>query len=163
MKRYAADTSVPVERSRAELDRHLKQAGAKNIVFGEGEQLAFVMFQIGEHVYRVTLPLPDRNEKRFWSTPKRHFRRTPDEAFKEWEQACRASWRALCLFIKGDLEAAALGIVKLEEAMMSFVVVPGADGRPSTLGREILPRLAELQSGSTSIAGLLGFDHGDQK
>ena len=43
-------------------------------------------------------------QKTFWYTLERHNKRTEQQAYAAWEQACRSRWRALYLIIKANRE-----------------------------------------------------------
>lgn len=135
--RYAADTDVSVERSRAEIERILTRWGATRFLYASGEQGSVIAFQFKEKQFRFVLPLPDRADKRFWFTPARRARRDEQGAFLAWEQACRQRWRALALNLKAKLEAVECGIESFEVAFMPYVVMP--DGK--TVADHVLPAL----------------------
>ena len=92
---YAKDTSVSSEQSQAEIRKTLTRYGATKFAYLEEEERAVIMFEISNRRIRFVLPLPNRNDPRFWETPGRNLKRAPDAAFKEWEQASRQRWRAL--------------------------------------------------------------------
>jgi len=91
---YAKDTSVSSEQSQAEIRKTLTRYGATKFAYLEEEERAAIMFEVSNRRIRFVLPLPNRNDPRFWETPGRKLQRSPDAAFKEWEQACRQRWRA---------------------------------------------------------------------
>ncbi len=100
-----------------------------------------IMFEIANRRIRFMLPLPDRNADEF--THKNHssgkrIPRTPEAAYKEWEQACRQRWRALCLIVKAKLEAVESGITTIEREFLSNILLP--DGQ--TVGDFMLPQIA---------------------
>jgi len=58
MVKFAEDTKVPVERSRAEIEQLLVRYGADQFASGWGPESAKIMFRAkGRHI-RFTLPLP---------------------------------------------------------------------------------------------------------
>lgn len=140
---YAAETSVSVEKTRLEIEAILQRHGADAFGYSAEAGRAVVAFRIhGRHV-RFTLTLPDRRDEAFWvyhrgGTGYAH-RRSPDEALKRWEQACRQRWRALALVIRAKLEAVSAGITTVEDEFLAATVL--GDGR--TVSEEIQPRLAE--------------------
>jgi hypothetical protein len=85
------------------------------------------------------LPLPDPKDQRFWVTPARRNKRTPEEAYKEWEQACRTKWRSLCLCVKAKLEAVESGITTFEAEFLAHFVMPGGQ----TFGEYAIPQLED--------------------
>ena len=136
---YAKDTSVSSEQSQAEIRKTLTRYGATKFAYMEEEERAAIMFEISNRRIRFVLPLPNRNDPKFWVTPDRKIKRKPDAAFKEWEQASRQRWRALALAIKAKLEAVESGIATFEEEFLAYVVMP--DGQ--TVGAHVLPKVEE--------------------
>jgi len=134
---YAKDTSVNSEQSQAEIRRTLTRYGATKFGYVEEEERAVIVFEVSNRRIRFVLPLPNRNDSRFWETPGRKLQRSPDAAFKEWEQACRQRWRARALAIKAKLEAVESGIATFEEEFLAYVVMP--DGQ--TVGEHVLPNV----------------------
>ena len=70
MPTYAKDTTVPVERSRAEIERILQRYGATGFMYGWETTRAMIGFVIAERRYRTQLPLPDRQAAEFTRTPR---------------------------------------------------------------------------------------------
>lgn len=124
MTRYATTTDVPVDRSKAEIERLLQRYGASRFASGWDHESAYVMFEMGGRRIRLTLPLPDRNAKEFVLTPTKRYARAEADAQKAWEQACRSRWRALRLVIQAKLEAAETGISTLEEEFLAWTLLP---------------------------------------
>lgn len=138
---YAAETSVPVEKTKAALEQLLVRYGAQEFISGWSDNTARIGFVIGKpHSRRIlfVLPLPDRNDKAFFRTKRHGLVRSPEGALKQWEQACRSRWRALLLVIKAKLEAASCGISTIEDEFMAWTVV--GDGR--TIGEIVRPMIA---------------------
>ncbi len=73
---------------------------------------------------RFELQLPAREEPEFVRTQGRGPQRSPAEAEKAWEQACRQRWRALALVVTAKLEAVAAGISDFEEEFVAHVLLP---------------------------------------
>lgn len=141
MKRYAADTSVSVEKTRAEIESLLTKYGASRFAYMTDERGAKIGFSIEHRSVRFELPLPSKSDKKFT-----HYRpgggyyekeRAPEAALKEWEQACRSRWRALLLCIKAKLEACSVGITTFEHEFLAHLVTE--DGR--TVAERIIPQL----------------------
>jgi hypothetical protein len=51
--------------------------------------------------------------------------KTPEQADRGHEKACRQRWRALALCIKAKLEAVEAGITQFEEEFYAHIVLPG--------------------------------------
>lgn len=130
MTRFAANTSVPVAKSKAEIETILERYGAEQFMSGWNADCAVISFTIrieGDQIrqIRFNLPMPDKMAKRFTHHSKGA--RSPDSALKEWEQACRQRWRALALVIKAKLEAVECGISTVEDEFLAQTVM--SDGR----------------------------------
>jgi len=139
VSKFAQDTSVSSERSRGEIERTLSRYGATGFMCGWSGANALVAFEMAGRRIRFDLPLPAKDEKRFWFTPNRKTKRTAQQAEAEWEQACRQRWRALALVIKAKLEAVESGISVFEEEFLANIVLPGNQ----RVGTWMLPQIAE--------------------
>jgi hypothetical protein len=125
VNRYAAQTTVSSEQSRAEIERTLKRYGADKFMYGWDEAEAIVRFRMEERYVEFRLPMPDPEHPDF--THHSRGRRTPDAAEKLWEQATRQRWRALALVVKAKLEAVASQITTFEDEFMAHILLP--DGK----------------------------------
>lgn len=137
---YAENTSVPVERSKAEIETTLQRYGACEFVSGWDADKALIGFRCRDKFVRFELPLPKRDDKRFTHTPARRTLRRPDEAYRAWEQACRQKWRALALCIKAKLEAVESGITTFEDEFLAHIVMPNGQ----TIGRWMVPQIEQM-------------------
>lgn len=135
MGRYAADTSVSVGSSKAEIERIIERYGATGFMSGWSAEKAMIAFAMSGRQIRFVLTMPKRDEKRF--THHSRGMRTAEAANKEWEQACRQRWRALALVIKAKLEAVESGISVFDDEFMANIVLP--DG--STVGEYMRPQI----------------------
>jgi hypothetical protein len=144
MTHYAENTEVSTDRSRAEIERILERYGANTFMYGWDARRAMIGFEITSRRYRIVLPLPVADDPNFTSSPTGRTR-TTSSAKAAFEQAKRQRWRALALWIKAVLEAAASGIITLEDALLPFIVLP--DGH--TTGEWLKPQIASAyQTGS---------------
>jgi hypothetical protein len=135
--RYAQDTEVPSDRSRAEIEATLRRYGATAFGYGWDTGAATIMFEISGRRVRYRLPMPDPNAEKFTHTPVRGTQRSQSAREAAYEQAVRQSWRALALVIKAKLEAVAAGISTVEEEFLSSTVMPSG----STVGEWALPQI----------------------
>ena len=142
MSTYAKNTRVPVDRSRAEVERVLTRYGATGFGYHwerrevpvnptpthgpktELREYASVVFQVKDRRIRLDVPMP--TEREAGSPAKR-------------DGAVRQRWRAVLLVIKAKLEAVSSGISTLEAEFLANVVTD--DG--TTIGDAIIPRLTE--------------------
>lgn len=108
---YAKDTSVPVTKSRAEIEQLLERAKAKQ--YGTAvdyDQLtARIQFKLHDRIVRFTVALPDR--KKLGEGPR-------------YEKAERQRWRALLLVLKAKLESVESNIETFEHAFLGQIVMP---------------------------------------
>lgn len=136
MPTYAAETSVPVEKSRMELERTLQRYKASHFMYGTEPGRALVMFQIENRRVRFHLDLPKITD--YATSPAGRKRRSPAQQEAAWEQACRQRWRALNLVVKAKLEAVEAEIASFEEEFMAWLVLPNG----TTVGETLIPDLA---------------------
>jgi hypothetical protein len=139
MRRYAEGTSVSTEKSRGEIETILRRYGASGFLSGYDEDRAFIAFKMSDRQVKFFMGLPNPADRRFTHTTHRNLKRPPQDAHREWEQACRQQWRALSLVIKAKLEAVAAGITVFENEFMAHIVLP--DGK--TVAEHIRPALAQ--------------------
>lgn len=133
---FAENTSVPVDRSKAELDGLLSKAGASQRMMGADDDIgeAWVIFSLAKRQVRMKVPLPKRAAfpSGRWADvgkpgPEWKGDRKPEQAHKLWEQACRVRWRAMVLLTKAKLEAIAMGQTTVEREFLADLYL--ADGR----------------------------------
>ena len=139
MNRYASETSVSVEKSRAEIEATLRRYKADAFAYATEATSAMVMFRIADRQIRFILTMPDPRSREFTHTPAKHQLRSAVEAERAWEQACRQRWRALALVIKAKLEAVAAGITTVEDEFLAHTMLPDR----TTVGEWIKPQIAE--------------------
>lgn len=146
MTLYAAETGVPVYKSRAEIEAITGKYGATRFASMFEEGRAIIMFEAEGRRVMFELPLPDR--KSFAQETQTYHRNgvpktkvvevPPAQQEKKWEQACRQRWRALALVIKAKLEAVDTGITTFEDEFLAHIVLP--DGK--TVGKWFKAQLA---------------------
>lgn len=140
MSRYAAETQVSVEKSKAEIDAILRRYGATGFIQGWDQTQAVIGFMMNGKQVKFILPLPSQTAKEF--THSSRGMRSAGVAYGFWEQACRQRWRALALVIKAKLEAVAAGITVFEDEFLAHIVLP--DGR--TVGQLLKPQIERAYS-----------------
>jgi hypothetical protein len=138
--RYASATTVPVDRSKAEIERMLQRYGASEVASGWKSDKALIQFRMRERVIRFVLPLPAKSE--FTQTPNGRERHSEFRVCEKWEQGCRQRWRALALTIKAKLESSESDIETFESAFMAQIVMPNG----KTVAEEILPAIEQAYS-----------------
>lgn len=142
MAKFAENTSVSVEKSRAEIEGLIVRYGATSTAFMNAPGRALIMFEAQRRRVVFELPLPSLDEKRF-ERDGRGSRRSPEKRMDVWEQACRQRWRALALVIKAKLEAVESGITTFEDEFLAHIMMP--DGQ--TVGAHVKPTIENWYSG----------------
>lgn len=128
MGRYAENTEVSSDKSRAEIEATLRRYGAN--AFGytwSDDGYAQIFFSLSGRKIRLAVRLPDRNSKAFTHTPGRGLQRNADQQEAEYEKAVRQRWRALALVIKAKLEAVEAGISSVEDEFLAHTLLPGTN------------------------------------
>lgn len=150
MTRYAKETTVSSEKSRAEIEGLLLRYGADQFMYGIKPEAAVIAFRAqGRHV-RFILPFPSPTEQRFTHIKARASylnpqERTAEAARKAWDQEIRSRWRALALVIKAKLEAVESGIAEFEDEFMAHVVLPNGQ----TMSEHARPLIARAYETGT--------------
>lgn len=121
---YAADTRVPVERSKAEIERLVVKNGAKSFLSGLNEREAMVAFELHDRRIKFILRKPVEEEKG----------RRSDE--QQW----RSRWRSLLLCIKAKLDAVETGIETVEEAFLPHIMTQNGH----TVGEIFIPQMQSM-------------------
>jgi hypothetical protein len=138
--RFASETTVSPQRSRAEIENILVRYGACSFVFAQQPGRSAIAFELGGRKIRFIILEP----------PVERFKQTESGRSRSGEAAdlahakeIRRMWRALVLVIKAKMEAVESGIVTIESEFMAHIVLP--DGR--TVAEEVLPRIASAYEG----------------
>jgi hypothetical protein len=152
MPRYAADTQVPSDRSRSEIEKTLRRYGASAFAYGWQEHSAQIMFEMANRRIKFALPLPDPDGDEFRLTPSGKWERSAKQQEEAYEQAVRQRWRALALVIKAKLEAVEAGISSVEDEFLAHVALPHG----GTVGEWLGPRLDEVYASGEMPALLPG-------
>jgi len=134
--KYAENTSVPVEKSKMEIERLLMRYGATSFASGWDESRAVIQFECRKKRIKFVIPLPPQSD--YTKTPEGRQRKA-ELVPQAWEQGCRARWRALALIIKAKLEAVQSGVSLFEDEFVAYTILP--DGR--TVGEIIHPAIEE--------------------
>lgn len=149
---FAEDTSVPVERSQAEIARLLRDYGCLGVQWAEDwtEGTTILRFcwphEGARYLARITSRIPPDAEIRSGCTVKH---RTP-EAASAWlakarDQRARQAMRLVLLKLKADFNMVRAGMVSAVEILLPFL--ENDQGR--TLAEVAVPLLPELFGGST--------------
>lgn len=134
---YARDTSVPVERSRGEIENILSRYGANSFGYLTEPHQAVIAFKAHGKTVRFFLPIPPLED---YAKNKAGGRMSPSQKLAAHAQAIRSRWRALALCIKAKLEAVECGIALFEEEFLAHIVLPNG----KTMGQHAIPMLEEM-------------------
>lgn len=126
---FAEKTSVPVDKSRADVEATLRRYGASMFFSGwdEHEGKAFIAFKMTDRHVKLTMPLPRRDDpeittyKDQWGRKKD---RTTASAAAEYDQRLRSRFRSLLLVVKAKLESVEAKIETFEQAFLAHIVLP---------------------------------------
>lgn len=137
--RYAANTSVPAEKTRAEIERVLTRYGATGFAYGWKASHARMEFEMRHRRVRVEVPLPDPEAEEFrygdsWR------RRSDSATHAAYEQAVRQRWRAILLIVKAKLEAVESDILLFDDAWLAETVLPNGQ----TYGEFARPQIDQV-------------------
>jgi hypothetical protein len=133
--RYAAETEVPVSRSKQQIELLLQTRKVEGYHTGwdnnrdvieflwQGKQIRFVLKRPRPDDFKIAPSGSWRNDRQIQAAI---------------EQADRQRWRALYLVIRAKIEAVEADLAIFEEEFLAFIVVPG---RNQTLGELLVPRL----------------------
>ncbi|MCO6445696.1 MAG: hypothetical protein J5J04_16610 [Anaerolineae bacterium] len=158
MTKFAKQTTVAPEKSRAEIERLLVRYGASQFMYAIKPEAAAIAFVCHGRNVRFLLPFPRADEKRFTHTTRtrgwaREVARTEIQARTAYDQEIRSRWRALALVIKAKLEAVESGIAEFEDEFMAHIVLPGG----KTMSEHARPLIAQAYE-TGHVPPLLGFD-----
>jgi hypothetical protein len=135
MKRYAEGTSVPVEKTRAEIERLVRNHGATSFGTLSSPKGSRSLFEMRARRIRFELPIPELRDPN---------KRAAEE---------RRRWRCLLLNVKAKFEAVENEIVSFDEEFLAHIVVPGTG---ETVGVWAAPRIAEAYERGLGMPPLLG-------
>ncbi len=116
---YASKTTVPAERSRAEVEKLLYRYGADRFGYMNVRNRVEIAFMIDGRAIKMELPFAD-----------------PDD-----RQDVNRRWRCLLLVLKAKLVAVEDGISTIEREFLADMVM--ADGR--SVGQFLAPQLAKAR------------------
>ena len=142
-KRFAAKTTVPVKKTKAEIDTLLRNHGADQVMTAWETSRALVAFRINNLSARIDVPMQAMDDFLYTErkTPNltKRVQRTPLQQQTAYDQSQRQAWRALLLVTKAKLEAVAAGITTMEQEFLAHMLMPNNE----TVGETRLPKLHE--------------------
>lgn len=121
---YAQSTEVPIDRSKAEIEKVLRIHGSGGFMYMSDHNRAVIGFIFNGLNYKIAIEMPKREA---FSQTSRGRARQDTAVDRIHEQACRSRWRALLLVIKAKLEAVEQGISTIEREFAADLIM--ADGK----------------------------------
>jgi hypothetical protein len=142
--KFAEKTSVPIDRTKGEIEKTLSKYHATGFVFGQTNDKAIVMFEMQQKRIKFILPLAVAQKTK---NTKGHVL-----SQIQTDQENRRLWRCLLLSIKSKLECVESGISSFEEEFLSHIVLPNGQ----TMGEYSIP---QIKSGyqNNEMPPLLGY------
>ena len=119
---YAEKTTVPVSKTRFEIEELIKKHGAGQFISGFSENKVMIGFSLEGRQVKFIVEIPSGKNQR------------------DTEQLERQRWRALLLMLKAKFEAIESGISCFDDEFLAYIVLP--DG--STVGQWIHPQLSAV-------------------
>lgn len=149
---YAKETNVAISKSRGQVDKLLREWGAKRVMWGDDWEAGQVMlrfvwsYEDVDYGARIVLQLATDLELKAAARHRTTYVFLPGKFRNLQEDRGKSEHRLLLLWLKASFNAVEAGLVKAEALFLPFL--EGADGQ--TVAEAILPRLpAMLDSGGT--------------
>jgi hypothetical protein len=139
---YAESTSVPVEKTRAEIEKLLSAHRCLKFMAGVDHEAhrATVQFQAHNRVVKFEISLPNPADPKYKRMKNTYLQRNAAGVAKVVEQEERTRWRALLLVIKAKLEAVESRIATFEDEFLAHTVLPNQQ----TVAEYIGPQVAQM-------------------
>ena len=145
---YAAQTRVPISKTKTDIEELLTKHGAMGFAYATEGNHSMVAFNMSGRRVQIMLVMPSVDD---YARTARNARRTAAAQQSAWEQAYRQRWRALLLIIRAKLEAVESGITTLESEFLANIVLP--DG--GTVGQWLAPQVDDAY-GTGRMPPMLG-------
>lgn len=127
------DTSVPVAKSKDQIERLLKKFNVTAIRFTTYPAYAMLEFvRQATDTELVPYRLTVRPKVRDWAR----------NVQSELDRAERQVWRVVYWWLKPKLEAIEFGLVEFEQDFLPYMLIGGYEGKPETVAKVFFERLA---------------------
>ena len=147
MSKFAENTTVSAEKSRAEIETLLRKHSIHDIAVMSMQGHSVIAFQRGTVSYRLSIAAINPDAHEFTHT-RQNWLRSDSDKERLIAQENRRRWRAMLLVLKGKLVAAADGVVTFEQEFLAYAIT--ADKR--TVGEIIIPQLEHGSLEMTQLA-----------
>ena len=151
-KAYAAETSVPVSKSRDDIEKLLVENGALDIAFGNIQGFIVVAFAAHDRQVRFTIPMPDASSPEITHTDAGNIRTGKAELVRVYDQAVRQRWRALFITIKSKFVSIDSHVSSFELEFGPSIVLPNG----LTVMEAALPAIEQAYA-TGSVPPILGI------
>ena len=133
---YAEGTKVPVEKSKAEIERLLRKHGATQFTSGWDDEkgISRMMCRMQDRMFRFDVLMPDPEAYRLTEGGRE---RSDKDAEAAAEKEHQRRWRARLLIIKAKLEMIASGESDVATEFMADLLLPNG----TTVRETLLPRI----------------------
>ncbi|MFA5382073.1 MAG: hypothetical protein WC356_02825 [Candidatus Micrarchaeia archaeon] len=131
---YANNTSVPIERTKTEIERTLMKYGADGFYYGTSGKGAVIGFRYKDRVIKEEIPLPRRDN--FSSNCKGEI---------DQQREHRRLWRVELLWIKAALEKVDCGLQTFENVFLAQTCLPSGQ----TVSQVLEPQFQKMLSDGT--------------
>lgn len=156
--RYAEGTSVPISRSREELERTLERFGATAQAWMRDDEIGNITlaFKRKGNGYKFSISLRTQEDERY--TPTR-LRRSDSVARDAADKENRRRFRSLANYVKALMDAADTGIIEAEEALMPYMILPTGQ----TVAEALTAALPALEAGHFDMRLALTGGQGSER
>ncbi len=134
-RKYAEGTSVPVPKTRAEIEMLLERYGATGFMSGKRGHEAMVGFQVRGLDVLMRLHIPDERHPRIVKDRGGNGR-TPLQREMAMKAEERRLWRCLLILIKAKFESVDSEITTFEVEFLPYIMIGG-----QTVGEALAPKL----------------------
>lgn len=109
MAKYAKNTTVPVARSKTQVQELLVNYGIDEFFFGTGPRGEGVGFKYEGRVYKHNVPMPNKDDYNYET---------------QYKQAIRQRWRIFYMSLKMKLEEIQDGGISFEDQFLAMMTLP---------------------------------------
>ncbi len=140
VRRYADGTTVPVERTKTEIETLLRRHGATGFATAWNEEQGLTIFQCQIKKRMIKFEVRDPDPAPFVKKTRGYGNRTDDQIAKSVDQELRRRWRARLLITKAKLEMIESGDTTFDAEFMADIMLP--DG--TTMGEAFAPQINQM-------------------
>lgn len=156
--RYADGTTVPVEKSKMEIEATVRRYGATSFLSGYDDRSAFVLFRANDRMVRFHVQIPSPADPQFARDGRKNHR-SPEQRQKAAADEERRLWRCLLLAIKSKLEVVESGIASFEQEFLAHILLPDN----STVGDWVTPQIEAVYDSGQMPSALPALGTGDSR